>query len=60
MLATSIDVIFVVGIAVVSLVYLPDVVGTDWLPVLVLGCGPKISIIINSRGPEGLNNSKFV
>lgn len=60
MLATRVDVILVVGIALASFVYLSAMMKSNWLPVLVFEGGPKRFMDTNLRKPAGGNNSSFV
>lgn len=56
MLATFVNVIFIVGIAFVCLVNLSVRMTRNCLPTLVLESGLKIPMATNSRGPPGWNN----
>lgn len=60
MFTTCVDVIAVVCTALPSLVHLSVVMTMNWLPALVLGVGPEMSVYTNSRKPAGENIFKFI
>lgn len=60
MIAIYVEAIFVVGIALASIVYLLVMMTTNRLPVLVVGKGPKTSMATNTRELAGENNSNFL
>lgn len=60
MLATFVDVTFVVGIALVGWVCPCAMMAIDRLPAMVLGSGLKIPMATNWRGSVGGNNSNFL
>lgn len=53
------DMIFILGAARLSLLYIAILMSTNWLPDLVGGSGPRMLMAINSKGLLGEHISSF-